>query len=77
MSTLQGPGQPWDQQPWQMCVSKFSEAQPRNSMIPKWLCDALLAGRIPSVKETKAGFLLMPAQVLPPLVLVRQSADGY
>ncbi|KAL3133704.1 hypothetical protein ABBQ32_008201 [Trebouxia sp. C0010 RCD-2024] len=62
MSTLQGPGQPWDQQPWQMCVSKFTGTEPRNSMIPKWLCDAVLARRIPSVKETKAGFLLMPAQ---------------
>lgn len=68
MSTLQGPGQPWDQQPWQMCVSKFTGTEPRNSMIPKWLCDAVLARRIPSVKETKAGFLLMPAQVLPILV---------
>ena len=65
MSTLQGPGQPWDQQPWQKCVSKFTGAEPQNLVIPRWLCDALLFSRIPVVKETKAGFLLMPAQVMP------------
>ena len=33
-------------------------------MIPRWLCDAVLLHRIPLVKDSKAGFSLMPAQVL-------------
>ena len=63
-STLQAPGQVWDQHPWQKCITKFTGSEPRDTMIPRWLCDAVLLNRIPSVKESKAGFSLMPAQVL-------------
>ena len=62
--TLQAPGQVWDQHPWQKCVTEFTGTEPRDTMIPRWLCDAVLLNRIPSVKESKAGFSLMPAQVL-------------
>ena len=62
-STLQAPGQVWDQHPWQKRVTNFTGTEPRDTMIPRWLCDAMLLNRVPSVKESKAGFSLMPAQV--------------
>ncbi|DBA75032.1 TPA: hypothetical protein ACH3X1_010369 [Trebouxia sp. C0004] len=62
MCSLQGPGQPWDQQPWQKCVTKFTGQEPKISMIPIWVCRAVFTGEHKTVKETKAGFLLMPLQ---------------
>lgn len=71
MCSLQGPGQPWDQQPWQKCVTKFTGREPKNSMIPHWVCRAVFTGEHKTVKETKAGFLLMPLQVCPRSTLLR------
>ena len=65
MCSLQGPGQPWDQQPWQKCVTKFTGQEPKISMIPHWVCRAVFNGEHKTVKETKAGFLLSPLQVKP------------
>ena len=32
-------------------------------MIPRWVCHALFSGQVPNIKDTKAGFILMPLPV--------------
>ena len=63
MCSLQGPGQPWDQHPWQLCVTRFTGREAETSMIPQWVCRALSTGQVTAVPGTKASFLLMPLQV--------------
>lgn len=62
MCSLQGPGQPWDQHPWQLCVTRFTGREAETSMIPQWVCRALSTGQVTAVPGTKASFLLMPLQ---------------
>lgn len=62
LCNFRSPGQPWDQLPWQAAADKLSGKED-GRMIPSWLSDALLQGRLPNCKESKAGFHLMPAQV--------------
>lgn len=64
MSTYHGQGQLWDLQPWQKAMDQFDGSEQEGSVIPDWLSSALLSDRVPVAKESKAGFFLMPAQVL-------------
>lgn len=63
MSTLQGPGQSWDHQPWQKPVDRLDGSEPDGAVVPPWLSSVLCTGRLPACKDSKVGFFLMPAQV--------------
>ena len=63
MSLLQGQGQIWDLQPWQKAIDQLDGSEQEGSVIPAWLSNVLFSERIPFVKESKAGFHLLPAQV--------------
>lgn len=63
MSLLQGQGQIWDLQPWQKAIDQLDGSEQEGSVIPAWLSNILFSERIPFVKESKAGFHLLPAQV--------------
>ena len=79
MSTYHGQGQLWDQQPWQKAMDQFDGSEQEGSVVPDWLSSALLSDRVPVAKESKAGFFLMPAQVLlclGPCFALRSDHDG-
>lgn len=50
-------------EPWRIPVSEISAGFNQNSELPDWVEECIIHGRIPSTKEWKFSFHLLPADV--------------
>lgn len=61
---------------WRLGANAFTGREREGEDLPNWVCEAVLRGMLPYVKELKAAFVLLPAEGsgLPSLLQSRLNA---